>query len=96
MAACTDQVGTGLDHDVRPEVVQPTPPGSPCSVVIAAGMPLGEPGSLNGPQLVVEDIDGVRTGLAGRGVPISEVMTLVRAFFTHPDGNGWSVQDLRS
>ena len=47
-----DQVGFGLDHDVRPapamRVVQMTPPGSPCSVVIDDGMPNGEPGTTKG------------------------------------------------
>src|SRR6476660_5068397 len=51
-----DQVGFGLDHDVRPapgmRVVQMTPPGSACSVVIGEGMPLGEPGTTKGPRLV--------------------------------------------
>lgn len=102
-----DQVGFGLDHDVEPapgmRVVQMTPPGSACSVVIGAGMPLGEPGTTKGPQLVVEDIDRARAELAGRGVAITEVQQLGPegapgsrfAFFTDPDGNGWSVQELR-
>jgi catechol 2,3-dioxygenase-like lactoylglutathione lyase family enzyme len=55
----TRQVGFHLDHDVRPNenmrVVQMTPPGSACSVVIGEGLPLGEPGSVKGVQLVVED-----------------------------------------
>ena len=104
----TEQVGFGLDHDIAPapgmRVVQMTPPGSPCSVVIGEGMPLGEPGSTKGPQLVVEDIDAVGAELTGRGVPISEVQQLGPegapgsrfAFFTDPDGNGWAVQEYRS
>ena len=43
----TRQVGFRLDHDVSPgetmRVVQMTPPGSACSVVIGEGLPLGEP-----------------------------------------------------
>lgn len=66
----TQQVGFTLDHDVRPggnmRVVQMTPPGSACSVVIGEGLPLGEPGSVKGVQLVVEDLDAVRSELAGR------------------------------
>jgi len=73
----TRQVGFGLDHDVRPtpdiRVVQMTPPGSACSVVIGEGLPLGEPGSVKGVQLVVEDLDAVRSELAARGVAISDV-----------------------
>ena len=103
----TDQVGFHLDHDVSPapgmRVVQMTPPGSPCSVVIGEGMPLGEPGSTKGPQLVVDDIDAVHSELAGRGVSISPVQQLGPegvpgsrfAFFTDPDGNGWAVQELK-
>ena len=44
-----EKVGFHLDHDIRPNermrVVQMTPPGSACSVVIGEGLPLGEPGS---------------------------------------------------
>jgi catechol 2,3-dioxygenase-like lactoylglutathione lyase family enzyme len=102
-----ERVGFGLDHDIRPSagmrVVQLTPPGSPCSIVFGQGLPLGEPGSTKGMQLVVEDIDMVRAALADRGVPISEVQQLGPegapgsrfAFFTDPDGNGWSVQEIR-
>ena len=102
-----DQVGFGLDHDMAPapgmRVVQMTPPGSPTSVVIGEGMPLGEPGATKGPQLVVQDIDAVQAELAGRGVPISDVMQLGPegapgsrfAFFSDPDGNGWAVQEYR-
>jgi len=73
----TRQVGFHLDNDVRPSetmrVVQMTPPGSACSVVIGEGLPLGEPGSVKGVQLVVEDLSTVRSELAGRGVAISEI-----------------------
>jgi catechol 2,3-dioxygenase-like lactoylglutathione lyase family enzyme len=102
-----ERVGFGLDHDVRPapgmRVVQMTPPGSACSVVIGDGLPLGEPGTTRGAQLVVEDIDAARAELAGRGVPISDVQQLGPegtpgsrfAFFQDPDGNGWSLQEIR-
>jgi len=102
-----ERVGFRLDHDIRPNegmrVVQFTPPGSPCSVVIGEGLPLGEPGSTKGMQLVVEDIDAARAALAERGVPISDVQQLGPegapgsrfAFFTDPDGNGWSLQEIR-
>lgn len=102
-----DRVGFALDHDVNPapgmRVVQMTPPGSSCSVVIGEGMPLGEPGTTRGPQLVVEDIDAARAELAGRGVAISDIQQLGPegtpgsrfAFFDDPDGNGWSLQELK-
>lgn len=107
LAFYRDHVGFVLDHDVRPRpgmrVVQLTPPGSACSVVIGEGMPLGEPGSTRGLQLVVEDVDAARAALAGRGVEISEVQLLGPegstgsrfAFFADPDGNGWSLQEIR-
>ena len=103
----TGQVGFNLDHDARPtpgmRVVQMTPPGSACSVVIGDGLPLGEPGSVKGVQLVVEDIDAVREQLAGRGVGVSEVQQLGPegtpgsrfVFFDDPDGNTWAVQELK-
>jgi catechol 2,3-dioxygenase-like lactoylglutathione lyase family enzyme len=103
----TEQVGFVLDHDVKPapgmRVVQMTPPGSPCSVVIGEGMPLGEAGSTKGLQLVVEDLDAVQAEMAGHGVAISDVQQLGPegvpgsrfAFFSDPDGNGWAVQEMR-
>jgi catechol 2,3-dioxygenase-like lactoylglutathione lyase family enzyme len=101
----TEQVGFNLDHDVEPgngmRVVQMTPPGSACSVVIGVGLPLGEPGSVKGVQLVVEDIDAVREALLGRGVEVGEVQQLGPegapgsrfCFFEDPDGNMWAVQE---
>ena len=80
-----------------------TPPGSACSVVIGEGMPLGTPGATKGMQLVVEDIDAARELLASRGVEITEVQQLGPegapgsrfAFFSDPDGNGWSLQEIK-
>jgi catechol 2,3-dioxygenase-like lactoylglutathione lyase family enzyme len=101
----TEKVGFNLDHDIEPgngmRVVQMTPPGSACSVVIGVGLPLGEPGSVKGVQLVVEDIDAVREAMAGRGVGISEVQQLGPegapgsrfCFFEDLDGNMWAVQE---
>lgn len=102
-----DGVGFHLDHDIEPgpgmRVVQMTPVGSSCSIVIGRGMPLGEPGATKGLQLVVEDIDAARAELAGRGVMITDVQQLGPegapgsrfAFFADPDGNGWSLQELK-
>jgi catechol 2,3-dioxygenase-like lactoylglutathione lyase family enzyme len=103
----TERVGFTLDHDIRPNdsmrVVQLTPPGSACSVVNGEGLPLGDPGSVKGVQLVVEDLDAVREELADRGVPISDVQQLGPegsrgsrfAFFDDLDGNKWSIQELK-
>ena len=101
------KVGFTVDHDVSPtasmRIVQMTPPGSACSVVIGVGLPLGEPGSVKGVQLVVEDLDAVRTELAGRGVNISEVQQMGPegtpgsrfCFFDDLDGNTWAVQEYK-
>jgi len=101
------KVGFTVDHDVSPNagmrIVQMTPPGSACSVVIGVGLPLGEPGSVKGVQLVVEDLDAVRSELAGRGVSISEVQQMGPegtpgsrfCFFDDLDGNTWAVQEYR-
>ncbi len=103
----TRQVGFVLDHDVRPgsgmRVVQMTPPGSACSVVIGEGLPLGEPGSVKGVQLVVEDLVAVREDLAARGVNITDVQQMGPegtpgsryCFFPDPDGNMWAVQEYK-
>src|SRR4029453_17227513 len=103
----TERGGFHLDPDIRPSdgmrVVQLTPPGSACSVVLGEGLPLGEPGSVKGVQLVVEDVDAVREALAGRGVPVGDVQQLGPegtpgsryVFFEDPDGNLWAVQEYR-
>jgi catechol 2,3-dioxygenase-like lactoylglutathione lyase family enzyme len=103
----TEKVGFNLDHDIRPtdtmRVVQMTPPGSACSVVLGEGLPLGAPGSVKGVQLVVDDIDATHEALAGRGVAIGDVQQLGPegspgsrfCFFEDPDGNGWAVQELK-
>jgi catechol 2,3-dioxygenase-like lactoylglutathione lyase family enzyme len=73
----TDQVGFGLDHDSRfsddLRVVQLTPPGSGCSIVIGKGLVEMPPGSLQGLQLVVNDVGAARAELLERGVEASEV-----------------------
>src|SRR3989442_4809847 len=103
----TEKVGFHLDHDVRPgngmRVVQMTPPGSACSVVIGEGLPLGDPGSVKGVQLVVQDIHAAREALPGRGVPVGAVQQLGPegsvgsryVFFEDPDGNLWAVQEYK-
>jgi predicted enzyme related to lactoylglutathione lyase len=99
-----EQVGFNADVDVRPgdtvRVVQLTPPGSACSIVIGAGLPSIEmqPGSLRGLHLVVADIHKAREALAGRGVKVSEVDEHERgvkyASFSDPDGNTWALQEM--
>ena len=102
-----NRVGFHLDHDIEPgpgmRVAQMTPQGSPTSSVIGRGLPLGDPGTTKGMQLVVEDIDVARAELAGNGVGITDVQQLGPegspgsrfAFFSDPDGNGWSLQEIK-
>ncbi len=100
-----ETVGFGLDHDVRPSdgvrVVQLTPPGSSCSIVLSAGLPgmSTDAGSTHGLHLVVDDIEATAALLASRGVEVSDVEDLgggVRmAGFADPDGNSWALQELR-
>ena len=106
-----DQVGFNVDHDHRVNenlrFVQLTPPGSACSISIGKGLAKMEPGSLQGLQLCVTDIDAARAELAGRGVDITPVRYIEDGewrdghggpwnsfcFFSDPDGNGWTVQE---
>jgi len=94
-----EKLGFVLDHDVEHipgmRVVQLTPPGSAASIVIGTGMTSMAPGSLDGLQLVVPDIDAVRAELQERGAGISDVQDMggVKfAFLSDPDGNRWVIQ----
>ncbi len=106
-----NQVGFVLDIDqeVSEEIrfVQLTPPGSACSITIGTGLVDSAPGSLQGLQLVVPDIEAARAELVGRGVEASEIFHFEGAVrvdgrggdwnsflsFGDPDGNGWIVQE---
>ena len=87
------------DHVVSDEVrfVQLTPPGSACSIALGTGIVDTPPGSVHGLQLVVSDVEEARAELAGRGVEVSDVQVFPWGsfvFFSDPDGNRWSVQQL--
>ena len=75
-----EKLGFPVDHDTRidggPQFVQLTPPGSGCSIVLKKGFVDMEPGSLQGPQLVVSDLRAARAQLVERGVEVSEVQVL--------------------
>jgi predicted enzyme related to lactoylglutathione lyase len=95
----TDKAGFNDDHDhqVSDEMrfVQLTPPGSPTSIAIGTGITDMAPGSLQGLQMVVADIEAARAELVARGVEVSDVQHFPWGsfvFFSDPDGNGWSVQ----
>jgi catechol 2,3-dioxygenase-like lactoylglutathione lyase family enzyme len=103
----SERMGFAVDHDSSPaegvRVVQLTPRGSGCSIVIGTGLAEMEPGSIEGLQLVVDDMDAAYADLSERGVELGEVQTLGPpdsegfkfVFFSDPDGNGWAVQEIR-
>ncbi|GGJ68347.1 VOC family protein [Deinococcus aquiradiocola] len=107
-------LGFHVDHDLQMgggrRLVQLTPPGSGCSVVLGPrpnGMP---PGALQGVQLVVRDLRAARAELQARGVQTGDIQVLGGPprmatddddlnhvgflSFWDPDGNGWSVQQI--
>jgi catechol 2,3-dioxygenase-like lactoylglutathione lyase family enzyme len=97
----TEQAGFNADHDhtVSEDLrfVQLTPPGSACSIAIGTGLLDTVPGSVQGLQMVVSDIEAARAELLERGVEVSEVQVFPWGsfvFFSDPDGNGWAVQQL--
>ena len=56
------------------------------------------PGSVEGLQLVVEDVEAAREELAGRGIEVSEIQDFAWGsfvFFNDPDGNRWAVQQIQ-
>jgi predicted enzyme related to lactoylglutathione lyase len=101
IAFYTEQAGFDLDHDhkVTDELrfVQITPPGSACSIALGSGLSEMEPGSVEGLQVVVDDIEAAHADLGGRGVDVSEVQDFPWGrfvFFSDLDGNRWAVQQI--
>ncbi|MFI1399564.1 VOC family protein [Streptomyces sp. NPDC020681] len=105
-----DKVGFNVDIDTRvtdeTRIVQLTPPGSGCSIVIGEGIPTPdgrapEPGSYIGLQLVVADIKAAHAELVERGVEVTDPMEIAPGdggtfmHFADPDGNAWAVQEYR-
>jgi catechol 2,3-dioxygenase-like lactoylglutathione lyase family enzyme len=102
-----DQAGFNADHDTQisdtMRVVQLTPRGSACSIVIGTGLNSMAPGSVEGLQLVTTDMDAARGELVERGIDVSEVIDMGRpggetsfkfANFKDPDGNAWVLQEI--
>jgi predicted enzyme related to lactoylglutathione lyase len=95
----SEQAGFNLDHDYTVSdslrFVQLTPPGSACSIALGTGIVDAPPGSVQGLQLVVPDIEAARAELLERGVQVSGIQRFPWGdfvFFSDPDGNRWSVQ----
>jgi catechol 2,3-dioxygenase-like lactoylglutathione lyase family enzyme len=96
-----DKVGFHVDHDHRVNeqlrFVQLTPPGSACSIAFGEGLTTAAPGSVKGLQVVVSDAQAAHDHLAERGVEVADVQVLAWGsfvYFTDPDGNAWSIQEL--
>ena len=108
-----ERLGFNVDHDTQVSegnrIVQLTPPGSGCSIVVGEGIvPDMSPGSLKGLQLVVPDIHAARAQLVQRGVEVGEIQVMGESptpqpdpldnvgfvFFSDPDGNDWAVQQI--
>ena len=104
IAFYADKLGFNKDVDVQPSegvrVVQLTPEGSGCSVGFGTGLDVyaGEPGSVRGLHLVVEDITEARAELVRRGVEIGEIQDfgggVKGADFSDPDGNTFELQEM--
>jgi catechol 2,3-dioxygenase-like lactoylglutathione lyase family enzyme len=98
-----------LDHQPNDDfrIVQLTPPGSGCSIMVGKGTIETAPGSVQGLQLVVDDIEAAHAELTGRGLDLGPIRHFDNgewidgkggpwnsfAFFSDPDGNGWSLQE---
>jgi catechol 2,3-dioxygenase-like lactoylglutathione lyase family enzyme len=107
----SEKVGFVVDVDHQPSeafrIVQLTPPGSGCSIMVGKGTITTAPGSVQGLQLVVDDIEAAHAELRGRGLDIGPIRHFENgawldgkggpwnafAFFEDPDGNGWSLQE---
>ena len=95
-----ERVGFGCEQDVRVDethrFVELVPPGSACSIALTAGYVDSVPGSLQGIQVNVDDVDRVHAMLRDRGVEVSAIAEYPWGrfcFFSDPDGNGWSVHE---
>jgi catechol 2,3-dioxygenase-like lactoylglutathione lyase family enzyme len=104
IAFYADKLGFTKDVDVRPadgvRIVQLTPEGSGCSIGFGTGLDVydGEPGSIRGLHLVVEDVAEARAELVGRGVEVGEIQDfgggVKGAAFSDPDGNTFELQEM--
>jgi catechol 2,3-dioxygenase-like lactoylglutathione lyase family enzyme len=110
-----ESLGWRLDIDFEPaegvRIVQFTPPGSGCSISFGKGVTPAEPGSFQGSELAVYDIDATREDLISRGVEVSPLYHLdggpkpgpdperrsyqTFASFADPDGNKWQLQEIK-
>jgi catechol 2,3-dioxygenase-like lactoylglutathione lyase family enzyme len=110
-----DKVGFTVDVDFSAgesfRIVQLTPPGSGCSIVLKHNPDAA--GSLGGLQVVVSDIEAAHRQLVAAGVPVGALHHFVDGAqepgphpnrgdyetflaFDDPDGNSWLLQEVPS
>lgn len=87
-----EALGWRLDADLAVDegyrVVQLTPRGSACSIIFGEGVTSAPPGSSEGLQLTVYDIDEARADLIARGVEVSELFHDTTGIFHHAGSEG--------
>lgn len=105
-----EQLGFTVDLDLPlgdTRLVQLTPAGSGCSIHLNSGLHKTPPGSLEGLQIVADDIEVARAELVERGVDATPVRNFTDGewrdgrggdwnsfvFFSDPDGNEWILQE---
>lgn len=101
-----EKLGFNVDHDTSPpgsgiRLVQLTPSGSACSILIQKGLPdidIMQPGSLRALHLVVADVAKARELLISAGIETGEITDHGRGVksvgFSDPDGNSWLFQEM--
>jgi predicted enzyme related to lactoylglutathione lyase len=98
-----DKAGFTVDHDIEPaagvRIVQLTPPGSACSIMLSSGVPQLTDlvaGGTKGVHLLVRDIEQARAEFVDRGVDMTQIEDLgggVKiSVFSDPDGNTMILQ----
>jgi catechol 2,3-dioxygenase-like lactoylglutathione lyase family enzyme len=72
-----EQAGFSVDVDTAPNenfrIVQLTPPGSACSIIVGKGITTAAPGAAQATTLVVGDIEAARADFVERGIDVSEL-----------------------
>ncbi|GAA3452696.1 SRPBCC domain-containing protein [Dactylosporangium matsuzakiense] len=103
LAFYAGRLGFHVDHDIAPgngaRIVQLTPPGSACSILLSENLPGMDsaPGVLQGLHLVVDDVRKARAVLLKKGVEAGEIMDMggiLYVPFADPDGNSWMLQEI--
>jgi catechol 2,3-dioxygenase-like lactoylglutathione lyase family enzyme len=70
------RLGWRVDADIKTDagrLLQFTPPGSPCSIIIGTGLTTSPPGSTQWLHLIVSDIEAARADLISKGADAGEI-----------------------